>query len=144
MWHWLLVAITKHRVLIRVTCVSFSSWCSSYVTCTQHVCRSSWCQNVTPVAAIATCIRRGPQNRPLCTDVSRWFGRSMVTSFGLGWATRESGSDFLQNGSKLWSIPSSDSCRIDTECICTSLFLYCTLTEVFPCFFLSFKSNARV
>jgi len=54
MWNWLLVAITKRRVLIAATCVSFSSWPSSYVTCAQHACRSSLCRNVTPVAAVAT------------------------------------------------------------------------------------------
>ena len=84
MWHWPLVAITKHRVLITVTCINFSIWRSSYVTCAQHACRSSLCRNVTPVAAVATYIRCGPQYRSLCTDVSRWFGRCIVRSLWAG------------------------------------------------------------
>jgi hypothetical protein len=37
------------------------------------------------------------------------------------------------------------SCYCSLFLHCASLFLYCaTLTEVFPCFFLSCKANARV
>ena len=78
------MAVTKHRALITVTCVSFSSWRSSYVTCAQRACRSSLCRNVTPVAAVATYIRCGPRYRSLCTGVSRWFGCCIVSSLWAG------------------------------------------------------------
>jgi hypothetical protein len=102
--------------LITVTCVSFSILRSSYVTCAQHACRSSLCRNVTPVAAVATYIRRGPQYRSLCTGVSRWFGRCAVSSLWVG--RLESRASISCRGGTSCGALSLDSCQMDTECIC--------------------------